>query len=96
MANRTKELNVYCKNRRDICLLLDEDEEVRQIGQTLIVMRRYSSVADHSFVYNMESGDAWQVGDACKDSQLIDKISDLDEDDLEKVRNFCVSAGLIK
>lgn len=96
MVNRTKELNVYRKNQRDISFLLDEDEEVRQIGQTLFVMRRYSSVADHSFVYNMESGDAWQVGDACKDSQLIDKINDLDEDDLEKVRNFCVSAGLIK
>lgn len=95
MANRTKELNVYCKNHRDISFLLDEDEEVRQIGQTLFVMRRYS-VTDYSFVYNMEQGDAWQVGEACKDAQLLDKISDLDADDLEKVRNFCVSAGLFK
>ena len=87
MANRTKELNVYCKNRRDISILLDEDEEVRQIGQTLFIGRRYS-VSEYSFVYNMEQGDAWGVVDACKDSQLIDKICDLDVDDLEKVRNF--------
>lgn len=73
----------------------DEKERFSVIGPCLVVFGgKYSSDVIYQGVVSLE--DIWSISDLSSDEELINRIGDLSEEDLGKVRNFCESAGLIK
>lgn len=95
-SNKSKKLIVSCKNHRDLEYTLEDDEVVRQVGATVYITRDAWGRPDPVFVYTLESGDAWCISTLSEDEELINRIADLDKEDLEKIRNFCVTTGLLK
>ena len=91
-----KRLTIHRKSGYEQSYDFDDDKErFALIGPCLhIYSGKYGTEIIFQAFVTME--DVWNISDLSSDEELINRLSELSEEDLGKVRNFCESAGLIK
>ena len=97
MAGKYQKVTISHPNHREdtVVIATSTDECYKIIGnQVLGFKNNWSFDQPLVFVYTLQPGDAAFIGVSDDDEALIQKIADLNEEDLELIRNFMVTANI--
>lgn len=99
MAGKIKKVTITHPGHREDTVVIGttKDETYRILGNTVVgFANSWASDAPITFMYTLQQGDCVYIGTSDDDDELIQAVCDLEGDDIEKLRNLMITAGLYK
>ncbi len=99
MAGKYKKVTItHPAHRPDTVVTGTTESETFKImgNQVIGFANNWSIDSPLTFMYTLQAGDCAYIGKCDDDEELIRTVCDLEGDDIEKLRNFMITAGLYK
>lgn len=100
MAHAKRGLEIVRNGHNNVSINLDPDEEVIHINSLVYVVKGDEWQSHRTkrvvFSYILQPGEGFNEYDLSADEELVSQISNMEKEDLDKIRNFCTVSGLIK